>query len=74
VTYRIKPEYVGDQPLPSSGTVEVTYRMKGDESGPQDNTFTIEDGTASYEKEEYLSTPSSGTKITARAIELSHDG
>ena len=34
VTYRIKPEYVGDQSLPSSGTVEVTYRVKGDESGP----------------------------------------
>lgn len=71
VTYRIKPEYVGDQSLPSSGTVEVTYRVKGNESGPQANTFPIEDGEASYEKEEYLSTPSSGTSITAKVIEVS---
>src|SRR5215217_1740957 len=48
-----RPEWLGAcESLPSSGTVEMTYRVKGDESAPQENTFTIEDSEASYDKEE----------------------
>lgn len=73
ITFRINPSYVGDQPLPDSGTIEVTYRVSGDEDGPQINTFTVEDRQASYDAEEDLSTPSSATKVRARVTEVSYD-
>jgi hypothetical protein len=73
VTYRIKPQYVGDQTLPDTGTIEVTYEVSGGEDGPAVNTFTIEGGTASYDREESLSTPSSSTKIKAKATDVTYD-
>lgn len=73
VDYRIDPEYVGTQPLPDTGTVEVTYRVTGDESGPIDNTFTVEDGQASYDKEESLTSKSPATKIKAKVTSVAYD-
>jgi hypothetical protein len=68
VTYRIDPEYVGSAPLPD-GTVEVTYTVKGAED-PIINTFTIEDGEASFESEERASTSSSKKTLTAAATDV----
>lgn len=72
VTFRINPNYVGDQQLPDSGTIEVTYVVKGDESGPITNSFTVEDGSASYDGEEFASTPRAATKLTAKVTEVSY--
>jgi hypothetical protein len=33
---RIKPQYVGIQKLPAEGTIEVSYRVTGDESLDRD--------------------------------------
>jgi hypothetical protein len=73
VTYRIAPTYVGDQTLPDTGTIEVTYQVTGGEDGPQINMFTIEGGgSASFDSEEDLSTPSSNTKLKAKATDVSY--
>lgn len=65
VTFRIKPSYVGTQDLPGTGTIEVSYRVKGGED-PVENTFTIDgDGTAHFESQESASTTSSSKKLTA---------
>lgn len=74
ITYRIKPTYVGSQDLPETGTIEVSYRVYGGDSGPADNTFTIESGTANYDKEENTSTSSSSRKLTVKVTDVSYDG
>jgi hypothetical protein len=72
ITYRIKPKYVGTQELPDEGTIEVSYRVTGDESGPQQNTFEIVGGQAEFDKGEFADTRSSGTVLKAKVIEVSH--
>lgn len=72
VTVAIDPEYVGDQQLPDSGTIDVTYEISGDESGPTVGTFSVEGGQASYDKETDLSTKSSHTKITAKVTDVDY--
>jgi hypothetical protein len=73
VTYRIDPSYEGTEPLPDSGTIEVTYEVRGGEDGPQINTFTIDgDGSAHFDSEEDLSTPKSSTKLKAVATAVSY--
>jgi hypothetical protein len=72
ITYRIKPDYVGTQELPETGTIEVSYQVTGDSSGPQQNTFTIEGGQASFDKEEFADTPSSSTKLVAKVTEVTY--
>lgn len=68
ITYRIDPSYHGTGDATS---LEVTYEVLGDEDGPQINTFTIDSaGTASFEKEETLSTPSPSTRVTARVTDV----
>jgi hypothetical protein len=64
--YQIAPDYVGDVDI-SSGSYEVTYRVLGGEDGPQINTFTLDSGTASFDQEESISTPSSATSLRAEA-------
>jgi hypothetical protein len=65
VTFRIKPAFVGALDMPSSGTTEVTYKVKGGDD-PLVNTFTIdEDGTAHFDSEESISTPRSSAKLKA---------
>jgi hypothetical protein len=41
IVYRIQPKYVGTQELPDDGTIEVSYRVTGDESGPRQNTLAV---------------------------------
>jgi hypothetical protein len=42
---------------------EVSHRVAGDESGPRQNTFEIAGGQASFDKEEFADTRSSGTVL-----------
>ena len=72
ITYRIQPKYVGTQELPDEGTIEVSYRVTGDESGPRQNTLEIVDGQAKFDKEEFAGTRSSGTVLKAKVIEVSY--
>ena len=73
VTVRIDPQYVGTQELPSTGTIEVTYEISGDSSGPVVGTFTVEDSEASYDKETDLDTKSARTKIAAKVTDVAYD-
>jgi hypothetical protein len=72
IMYRIKPKYVGTQELPDEGTVEVSYRVTGDESGPRQNTFEIVGGQPEFDREEFAGTRSSGTVLKAKVIEVSY--
>ena len=72
VTVRIDPQYVGTQELPSTGTIEVTYEISGDSSGPVVGTFTVENSQASYDKETDMDTASAHTKIKARVTDVSY--
>jgi hypothetical protein len=72
ITYRIQPKYVGMQELPDEGTIEVSYRVTGDEPGPRQNTFEIVDGQTEFDKEEFAGTWSSGTVLKAKVIEVSY--
>lgn len=71
VSFRIVPEYVGVWPLPETGTVEITYEVKGGE-GPLINTFTIEDGTAHYDSQERIGTSKSSAKLKAKVTDVAH--
>lgn len=71
VTYRIDPSYVGTMSIPDAGTTEVTYEVKGGED-PQISTFTIEDGTATFDSEERLQTSSSKAKLTAKVTDVTY--
>lgn len=68
VTYRIDVTYLGAAPL--QGTWLVTYQVSGVEDGPAINTFTVEADSAQVESEEIASTPSSKTKLTAKATDV----
>ena len=72
IVYRIKPKYVGTQELPDDGTIEVSYRVTGDESGPRQNTFQIVGGPPPIDQEEFAGTRSSGTVLKAKVIEVSY--
>jgi hypothetical protein len=72
ITYRIQPTYVGTQELPDEGTIEVSYRVTGDESGPRQNTFEIVDGQTEFDTEEFAGTRSSGTVLKANVIEVGY--
>jgi hypothetical protein len=71
ITFRIDPQYIGSGTLPTEGTVEVTYQVKGGED-PLVNTFTIENGSASFESEEMISTTSSKARLTAVVTDVSY--
>jgi len=64
---------VASQPLPDTGVIEVSYKVTGDESGPQLNTFTVEDGQASYDKEGLMGTRSRSTKVKAVVTGVEYD-
>lgn len=65
VVFRIKPSFVGVLDLPSSGEIEVTYKVKGGDD-PLINTFTVDaDGTAHFDSREMISTPRSSSKLKA---------
>ena len=50
---------------------EVSYRISGDESGPQQNTFVIAGGQAESDKEPPADTPSPGAALKASVTEVS---
>ncbi|HEX6517575.1 MAG TPA: hypothetical protein VF049_18560 [Nocardioidaceae bacterium] len=70
VVFQIDPRYVGAQDL-SSGSYDVTYKVLGGEDGPKINTFTIDDGQASYDEEESLSTSSESATLRAKVTDVS---
>ncbi|WP_191894433.1 hypothetical protein [Planomonospora parontospora] len=69
VTYRINPGYSGPD-LGDDQKFDVVYEVRGGTDGAQVNTFTMEGERASFDAEEFLSTPSSGTKLTAKVKEI----
>ena len=71
ISFQIEPTYVGSQELPSTGTVEVTYRILGAED-PIENSYLIVNGQASYDKEEVASTSSSVAELSAQVIDVSY--
>jgi hypothetical protein len=71
ISFQIEPTYVGSQALPSTGTIEVTYSILGAED-PIENTFSIVNGQANYDKEEVASTSSSAVKLSAQVIDVSY--
>ena len=60
------------QPLPDSGTIDVTYAVHGGEDGPQINPFTVENKNASYDAEEFLQTDSSSAVLTAKVTDVEY--
>ena len=73
VTFRIVPKYVGSASLPPDGTVSVTYQVTGDEDGPMINTFTVEDGKATYDSQETASIKKSSNKLKATVTDITYD-
>lgn len=69
ITYRIDPEYVGDQ-LDPAVTWLVTYEVHGVEDGPQINTFEVTGSEAAFEAEENASTASTRAKLTVKVTEV----
>jgi hypothetical protein len=63
VTYQINPAYVGPA-LGDDQTVTVTYEVRGGDD-PQINSFELEGTRASFSEEEFISTPSSSSKLRA---------
>lgn len=72
VTVTIDPKYVGATPLPDTGTIEVTYEISGDTSGPVVGTFTVEDHSASFDKETQLDTKSSSVTPKAKVTDVEY--
>lgn len=69
VVYQINPRYIGADDL-SEGTWDITYRITGPEDGPALNTMRLEDGTFSFDEEEFASTPSSSTVLRAHVTRV----
>lgn len=71
VTVGIKLTYLGDTPLTGSdSSYDLTYKVTGDEDGPQIDTLTLNnDGSYNYD-ETMLSTPSATTRIRAWVTEV----
>ena len=64
LTYRILVSYGGAE-LDPSVTYEVLYQVKGGEDGPVDNKLTVTGTQSSVDEEEFVSTKTSKTKLTA---------
>lgn len=71
LTFRIKPSFVGVLDMPSTGTTEITYKVKGGDD-PMVNTFTVDgEGTAHFDGKEFISTPHSWSKLKAVVTDVS---
>src|SRR4051794_10242797 len=44
VTVSVTPSYVGSQPLPATGRIEVTYELAGGSDGTITRTISVEHG------------------------------
>jgi hypothetical protein len=59
--------------LPSEGTIDITYTIKGDESGPVIETVTLDLADGMYSAPEtYLSTASTGVKPKVEVTDLEY--
>lgn len=73
VTFQNSPRYTGTTPL-KGRALTVIYEVAGGEDGPQINNFTVHgDGSASFPKEERISTAPSGATLKAKATSVSED-
>jgi hypothetical protein len=78
VEVRVTPLYVGPgsvkTDLPDEGTIEITYKLTGDESGPIVGTLEIDcaDQTAESNDED-LSTRRSSTKVKATVADIEYN-
>lgn len=68
ITYRIQAGWDGT--YDPDKTYEIVYEVRGDESGPQTNNFTITGDEYQVSQEETASTRSSGVKLTARVVSV----
>jgi cytoskeletal protein RodZ len=78
VEVRVTPYYAGpgsaEANLPDEGTVDITYRLTGDESGPITGTLVVDCADQTAESnDEFLSTRSSGTKIKATVTDIEYN-
>lgn len=70
----VEPKITKVEPsVPDEGTIDLTFKISGDESGPVIETSTLDlaDGTYSV-SEIWLSTPSSGVTPTAKVTEIEY--
>lgn len=70
LVYQISPTYNGAQDI-STGSWDVTYEVDGSSSGPIVNTFTMTNGTASFDKRDTAQTATSATQLTAHVTSVS---
>jgi hypothetical protein len=71
VTYRIQAGWDGT--YDPDKTYEVVYEVRGDESGPQTNNFTVTGDQYQVPQEESASTSSAGVKLTAEATSVEEE-
>lgn len=74
VTVSIHPQYVGDRDLPTTGEIDVTYEISGDESGPLIRTFTVTEpgDQVSYDRSAMLSTASSDVTPRSKITDVTY--
>lgn len=72
VTFRVLVAYSGPTLDPST-SYEVTYEVRGGEDGASVNTLTVEGDQSTVQDEEFVSTPSSKTKLTAVVTSVDED-
>lgn len=71
VSLRIVPVYQGDSSELDGRTIEIVYRVSGDESGPIIGSIELDDGQYSkHEAEVSLSTRSSSVKPKASVVSV----
>ena len=60
--------------LPDEGTIEITYKLTGDESGPITGTLVVDCADQTAESnEESMSTRSSATKVKAKVTDIEYN-
>jgi hypothetical protein len=71
ITYQIDPHHSGVGVLHPVQRMMVIYEVTGEDSGPVINNFTVDtDGTLNIRRQEFVSTPSQSTVLTARATSV----
>ena len=70
----VKPKLAANfDSLPAEGTVDITYKVSGDESGPVIETTTLDLSTTRYDASEILmSTTSSSVVPTAKVTDVEY--
>jgi hypothetical protein len=74
VTVEPKLTYTGVEDLDPNAVYEITYEIRGDESGPVIETAELSDQTSLTYTPTSLSTASSGTKVSAKITDVSVRG